>query len=367
MTVAPNLGQHLVPLTEGAALLLGADRGRRWADGSPLGFFEFLGTYFPPEYAHPMLSIHPEVTDAQNLLQQVLSAGQRGHSVAYLDLVRARVVRPITTTRCVREVDNEIPRVALGEGVDPAVIEKFWRPLRARLRVVDVAPTVPYPTDLDARRRSDAPSDRDLAQLATLLGVRAISWDLDLRDFGLAEPFDLEVAFAIGELASGKCTALVSFGLTAEATAALVRLARGCLQWAVRNPLLATGIVIGLAIVITRLRKSRELVAWLASTEWSSVLTQALQAAGQLMTAYRQMSLRMPEAPALSLALPTDWNLGRLLANAAGPLSAREIAAHFQRHGLAVSEKQVRDLLRAQPALFARNPRGQWQLGHGPT
>jgi len=98
MTVAPNLGRHLVPLAEGGATLFGAHRGRRWVDDSELGFFELIGSQFSGAVPHPMLAIHPQVVDAQQLIQQVLSAAQRGHSVAFLDLVRARVVRPITTS-----------------------------------------------------------------------------------------------------------------------------------------------------------------------------------------------------------------------------------------------------------------------------
>lgn len=113
MTVAPTLGRHLVPLTEVSATLLGAHRARRWADGSELGFFELLGTQFSEVYPHPMLAIHPQIVDAQTLIQQVLSAAKRGHSVAFLDLVRARVVRPITTGRCVLETDKGLRRLAV--------------------------------------------------------------------------------------------------------------------------------------------------------------------------------------------------------------------------------------------------------------
>jgi len=359
MVIAPDLGRHLVPLTDGAAALLRFQRSRRWADDSELGFFEFLGLQFGGVYPHPIVALYPQVVDAQNLIQQVLSAVMRGHSVAYLDLVRARVVRPVTTSRCVREVDAKLPLRARERGADTALIDRYWLPLRARLRVVEVPGSIPYPADLDQR----GVSDRDLAQLAALLGVRAISLDHDLRDHGLAEQFDVALALAIGELASGKCAAILGLSLSAEATAALAYVVRSCLAQARRHPLLTLVIAVGLAVVIARLRKSRDLVDRLSSVNWRPLLTEALEAAGQLMTAYYELSRQMPELPQVVAKLPATWNISRVLANAAGPISAREIAGHLGLHGVTISEDATRVVLRGDPALFVRNRRGQWQLG----
>ncbi|MBI3521464.1 MAG: hypothetical protein HY071_00015 [Chloroflexi bacterium] len=359
MAVSPNLGAHLVSLTDGAVALVGARQSRRWADDSELGFFELLGLHMGGVYPHPFLSIYPQVVDAQNLIQQVLGAAMRGHSVAFLDLVRARVVRPITTSRCVHEVDEKLPLRLAERELDPATIDQYWLPARARLRVVEVPPTIPYPVDLDRR----GVSDRDLAQLAALLGIRAISWDKDLREHGLAEQFDLAVALAMGELVSGKCAAFMGLGLSAEATAALVRMARWLLDQAMRHPLPAILVVLGLAVVIARLRKNEQLVEWIASVEWRPLLTQVLEAAGKLMTAYHELSVRMPQTPRVTPSLPNEWNVSRLLANAAGPISAREIADQLRLHGVVLAEEAAREVLRTHPALFIRNRGGQWQLG----
>lgn len=218
---------------------------------------------------------------------------------------------------------------------------------------------MPYPVALDER----APSDRDLAQLATLLGMRAISWDLDLRAYGLAEPFDVQVALAIGELASGKCAAFMGLGLSAEATVALVRLARWGIDQARRQPILAFGILVGLAVVVACARRNEQLVQKVTAVEWRPLLTQLLEATGQLMAAYHELTLRMPAAPQIAALLPMGWNVGRLLATAPGPVSAREIAAQLEPHGIHISEDTAREILRADPQLFVRSPSGQWQLG----
>lgn len=359
MAVSPNLGSYLVPLTDSAAALLGTRSSRRWADGSELGFFEFLGLQVGGVYPHPFFSIYPQPIDAQNLIQQILSAAMRGHSVAFLDLVRASVVRPITTSRCVREVDQWLPVRLAERQADLSAVDTYWLPLRARLRVVEVPTEIPYPADLDQR----GVSDRDIAQLAALLGIRAVSWDKDLRGHDLAEQFDLAVALAIGELASGKCAAFMGLDLTAEATAALVRLVRWLLDQAMRNPVPAILIVIGLAVVISRLRKSERLVEWLNALDWHPLLTQVLETAGRLMSAYHELSHQMPSTPLVVPSLPGEWNVSRLLANAAGPISVREIAVQLQLHGVTLSERSVRTLLRGRPGLFVQNTRGQWQLG----
>jgi len=84
------------------------------------------------------------------------------------------------------------------------------------------------------------------------------------------------------------------------------------------------------------------------------------------MQSYHHLSLQMPEAPRVVPTLPQMWNISRLLANAPGPLSAREIAERLAIDDLFDSESNVREVLRAHRALFVRNRRGQWQLGDAP-
>lgn len=355
---APRLGRHLISLTESGAALMRVRSRRRWVDGSDLGFFELVGVEFGHASFH-VFAVRPQVVDAQALIEQLLAAAKRGHSVAFLDLVTAGVVRPLTTARIVHEVDRRLPPVAAEAGFDPAVVAGLWKALRARLRVVQIALPVPYPAELDVR----APSDIDIAQLATMLGVRAVSKDNDLRACDLAAEFNLPLANAMGELASGECAGLIGLAVTAEGTAALLDLARWFARQAARYPLLAMFAVAGIALVIQWLRRQNHVRRLVSSEEWRPLLRRGIAVVGRTLQVYYELSLQMPEPITPNGQLPLAWNLARVLASGAGPMSAREVSAALALDEVAAAEGEVLHELRLHATLFARNGRGQWQFG----
>ena len=355
-----SLGHYLVPLSEGAAFLMGAERGRRWANGSSLAFAELVSATAGLPTPRSFFTVRTRILDSQALIEQLVAAGKRGHSVALLDVARAGALRTFTTRRVIAEVDEHLRESAASIGLPYERVEPHWQELRPRVRTVEIDLPVVYPAPFD---REDA-DDIDLAQLATLLGTRAFSRDRLLVRNGVAEQFDLQVVNALGELASGECAGLLGLAATAEGAAALRQLATWCLGRARRYPGAAILVAIGVALIIELTRRSGFLAAKLGRDgEWRPALQTAADAAGRTLLAYYELAQQLPAEPRVEPGLSLEWNLARLSAIAGAPLSARELSQTLAFYDINASEARVRTALREHPGLFVRNAVGQWQLG----
>ncbi len=202
------------------------------------------------QHALPML-----VVDANFFLSDVCYRREEADGTALRRVLATGVVCVAATPEVYSEVDEHLPRVAIGRGLDPTVASARWqslyRPQITNLPGSGLRPEEPEDDSLTALKTRD-PDDVPTASLA--LGQHSaviVTRDRDLIDLGLAPDNPLDVVFAAER--AGQSVLLMA--VTIDAAGSGFRCARAAMEkvityrWGRFALALAAVAVAGLAVL----------------------------------------------------------------------------------------------------------------------
>ncbi len=346
------------------------------AEPTPL---EGLRRLAPAEVRFRMPQIRYGILDTNVLLKNI-GRDVRDHPRP----TRMRLITAIGAFRAyvgphvVGEVEEHIDAWTLARGRDVALARRIWEEeYRPRLWVVDPGPPTAGDEQLSALAVRDL-DDLATAQLAILLGQKALSEDRDLADDGLASGDQwLDSVLATGAVAWGET---VDFGVGVGLTISMQTMTDGyglvreiARTEGGRRALLLTGA--GLLILLVGLLLLRHLHE--PSRQWidekAGLAARTLASGGKIAVgAYANVSFdRIRGETTLSAGVVTEacspsplQLAARTLATAEAPVTTRDLAAEiwgYRRVPAAVS-RSLRGMLKRVPAFIEVEP-DRWQLG----
>jgi hypothetical protein len=293
-------------------------------------------------------------------------------------LVALGVLRPYVGPHVIGEVEEHLDRYMLERRLNPVFARSIWeREYRPRLWVCD--PGVLWRQDSRvATLAARDPDDLPTAQLAILLGQKALSEDPDLTEYGLAsgEPW-LKLVFATGSVARGETVDLgvmIGASISMQAVGDAARAARQ-LAATPRGEWTLVVLGAGLALVVLGVFVLRHLHE--PSRRWIDENTRRgvhlLVSGGKVaIGAYATVSIsRMHGEVDLRVGVVAEAHspspiqrAARMLAMAEAPISTRDVAAvlwGYKRVPRAALQRS-RALLESTPA-FVEVAQDRWQLG----
>jgi hypothetical protein len=355
-----RLGRYLVAIHEGASLLLDGISSPTWAEGRQRTFFEVLaGSFSISRMAYDAFTLRIRPVDASMLIEEVIAATRRGHTVAAMDLFHFHIVRGLAPPSVIAAVDERLPAAALSARLDVEAALSMWDVMRSDLRIIDMPEVDPNRYPGLARRD---PTDLEVQALSDLLGVPAWASDPDLIVEAKAVRYDRASAYEIGDLAAGE-------GAAAVGTAVTAGIVRGAAELSIAGvrALAARPVVLGSALAVCLIlawRRRKDVAARLGPHErWREAFETAGLATARGIAWHHALQRRTTWEPEFLHDLPLTTTLARSLASAPMPMSAAQISVQLSRRSIRVSEREIRACLRSS-ALFVRSPRGHWQLGH---
>jgi predicted nucleic acid-binding protein len=333
----------------------------------------------PAEVRTHLPRIHFGIADTNVILKNIgRDARQRQRPTRMRILAATGAFRLYVGPHVVDEVEEKIDTWMAERGLDSAVARKIWmEEYLPRLWVVQMGHAHLDDSRVAAVAVRD-PDDLPTAQLAVLLGRKALSEDKDLAANGLAtgEPW-LEIVLATSSVAWGET---VNFGVgagisisaqsVAEAIAAVRRVAETPDG---QRALLIIGAVLLLIVAGGLvLREMHE-----PSRRWIddkvTIAASALASGGRVaITGYVTVSNNRAHGETVlrggvvagAREQSLTQSLARELASSEAPVSTRDLAAHvwdYQRVPTAAASR-MRELLSSMPA-FVEVGSNLWQLG----
>lgn len=323
--------------------------------------------------APPHVRPQPVVVDANAFLKDCVANVRRPAVTALLGLAEAERIRLFATEQVHDEVARYLRTFARGEA-DAACT--LWRTRYLPL-VRWVAPfgTADHgrsteASDRLARLARRDPDDVPTARLALLCApCLLVTSDRDLLDHGFGDREWVTGLRAAGELSDLEGAAFISMQLV-SAIAGTAGHAGAAATRAIGRSRLGLGLVLGLAVMgATDWRPGLETRARRYGRSASRALSATMRAVDWLET---RRAITAKALDALTVApdeeVRPDAVIGGLLARAARPVAARELSYELARRRYALSNSELRVLLREHPAFVAVRGRG-WELGqvHAPA
>jgi hypothetical protein len=305
-----------------------------------------------------ILRVRPVVIDADVLLKEIVAEVKRPGEVVLYAACQLGFLRIYVAESVLGEVENNLARVCAETARDYTAARAVWASWRPHLRVISLHDDVPAEV-LPVFQRH--PADVPTARLSLTLG-RGLTWSNDrhLRSTGFAQRYPLHAALAVRAVSRGEMSAHTAMRISTESVAAVLRLV--CRAWLAAGPMQRVAVLGGIAAIVLAAVAVRSRITPTLSDSVPRILA-ALGEGFERITEWRNLELRkVPALPAIDANLRLEHAIARLLAYAAAPLTAPEIARRIALHGIKVSDQQVRDALGASP-MFVRSGRWFWQLG----
>lgn len=329
---------------------------RHWANGSEPSLFELIcDSYSALLPIGSVLQVRPVIVDADVLLKEIVAEVKRPGEVVLYAASRLGLLRIYIADTIPGEVERNLEHVCADARRDYAAALAVWRNWRPHLRVVATPDVIP--AEVAGVPASDVPT----AALALTLG-RELTWsnDRDLQRPGFAQRYPLESALAIRDVGSAETNVHVSLRISTGAIEEIVQLAQRA--WVAAGPNGQLAILAALGLLLGAGLARRRQVAARLSRSAPQVLAALSQNFERARDWYLSELKKLPPAPVIDLALPVEYQVARVLAYAALPLTAPEIVGRLASHKIQASVDDVRDVL-ARSRLFVPSGRWYWQLG----
>lgn len=307
----------------------------------------------------------------KNIAREVRDAPKPTHIRILAEL---GVLRLFAGSHVYDEMNEHLSEFMIGQGLDPSVAESIWR--GGFLPAVRFVDTTQFPLS-DPRVLAVRDRDTDdlpTAILACLLGIKALSEDHDLVDYGLAtgRPW-LDLVFAAERSAVGQTVTVGAAGGVALTGATIEQGFRGLRRMSSdptgQKVLWGAAILVILGLIIYLINEPTR--RWVAPR--ARALVSGLKDGGAwTLSGLVKVSVDLAEGRAtLRAALVSHveardevTQTARILAGSSRPLSTRDLAAllwNYQRVPAAALAK-AGTLLRRNPAFVEVAP-GCWELG----